>query len=225
MLLKDCERMADMPLFANIKPDELAQLLPCLGAQTKMVPKGGVVLLAGDPVKDVGLMLEGSAQIVREDEAGNRNMLGRVESGELFAEMFACIGVETAPVTVVAETDVRTLFLNFRRIIHSCTSACAFHSRLVENMLRLFAQKTLALNEKLDCVGRRTLHEKVHTFLDTQRRHHGHNPFIIPYSRAEMADYLCVDRSALSAILSRMKQAGEIDYQKNRFTLLKAFYL
>lgn len=218
------EYMAAMPLFAHIQADELEKLLPCLGAQTKNVAKGGIVLLAGDPVENVGLILSGTAQIVREDEAGNRNMLGRVEPGDLFAEMFACIGVAYAPVTVVAETDVSALFLNFRRIIHSCTSACAFHSRLVENMLRLFAEKTLALNEKLDCVGRRTLHEKVHAFLTIQREQQQCNPFSIAYSRAEMADYLCVDRSALSAMLSRMKQNGEIDYQKNHFTLLPDFY-
>ncbi|ADU27272.1 Crp/Fnr family transcriptional regulator [Ethanoligenens harbinense] len=220
----DLTQIAAMPVFEHIRPEELEKLLPCLGARIRSAVKGEIVLLAGEPVDSVGLLLAGSAQIAREDEAGNRNMLGRVEPGELFAEMFACLGMAHSPVTVTAETDVRVLFLNFHRIIYSCTSACAFHSRLVENMLHLFARKTLALNEKLDCVGRRTLHEKVHAFLAQQREHGGGNPFTIPFSRAEMADYLCVDRSALSAILSRMKRAGEIDYRKNRFRLLDGFY-
>lgn len=221
---EDFIKLAKMPVFAQIAPDELEKMLPCLGAQVRSASKGEIVLLTGEPVDSVGLLLEGSAQIVREDETGNRNMLGRVEPGELFAEMFACLGMAHSPVTVTAETDVRVLFLNFHRIIYSCTSACAFHSRLVENMLRLFARKTLALNEKLDCVGRRTLHEKVRAFLEQQQRHSGGNPFTIAFSRAEMADYLCVDRSALSAMLGRMKRAGEIDYHKNRFRLLDGFY-
>lgn len=218
----DWNRLANAPLFEGIAPDTLRSLLPQLDAREKSVPKGGVLLLAGEPVASLGLLLSGRAQIVREDEAGNRNLLGQVEAGELFAEMFACMRMPS-PVTVMAETDVQVLFLPFHHTVAECAGGPA-HARLVENMLRLFAQKTLALNEKLGCIGHRTLREKVRAFLLLQREHVGANPFSIPFSRVEMADYLCADRSALSAELSRMRAERLIDYRKNRFELLDGFY-
>lgn len=220
----DLNQLTNMPLFDHISATELEKMLPCLGAQRKTYSKGSIVLLAGAPIDCLGIVLYGRAMITREDSGGHRNMLGRVESGEVFAEVFACMGVAHSPVTVMAETDMGALFINFRRIITSCSSACAFHSRLVENMLRLFAQKTLTLNEKLGCIGHRTLREKLEAFLTVQQEHAAVNPFSIPFSRSEMADYLCVDRTALSAILSRMREEGVIKYHKNRFELLDGFY-
>lgn len=219
----DLSALASAPLFENIRTDDLGKLLQCLGAQVKTYPKGGVVLLAGEPTENVGLVLRGAAQISQETRTGAVNMLGRVEPGELFAEVFACLGAAPSPVTVVAETEFEALFIHFKRILTTCPSSCAFHARLVENLLRLLAQKTLALNEKLSCIGHRTLREKVEAFLELWQKRAGHNPFCIPFSRAQMADYLCVDRSALSSMLGRLRDEGCLRYHKNRFELLDGF--
>lgn len=220
---KNLEILKLVPLFAGIAHEELGGLLVCLGAKVKDYAKDEIVLLAGDPVSHVGLVLEGSVQVYKEDFNGNRNILALVGRGELFAEVFACVGLDRSPVTVVADSDATVLFIDFRRIVTSCSSACAFHSRLVENMMRLMARKNIALNEKVSCIGHRTTREKVEAFLLMQVERAGRNPFEIPFSRAEMADYLCVDRSALSAVLGKMRDEGVLRYRKNQFELLEGF--
>lgn len=211
----------NVPLFAGISEAELLSLLQCLHAQVKSYPKGGVVLLAGESIRQVGIVLEGTVQIIKEDLHGNRNILGRFAQGELFAEVFACIGIEKAPVTVFADTGTVVLFIDFRRIVTSCTAACAFHARLIENMLLLMARKNLMLSEKVMCIGHRSTREKVEAFLTLQQERAGTNPFDIVFSRAEMADYLCVERSAMSAVLCKMRDEGAIRFHKNSFELLE----
>ncbi|HCC00228.1 MAG TPA: Crp/Fnr family transcriptional regulator [Ruminococcaceae bacterium] len=208
-------------LFENVKGPEIQRVLHCLGATTQKYPKNKIVLTAGTPVNYIGFLMNGVLQIAREDENGNRNILDKLVPGELFAEVFACIGGMASPITVLAETDSHILFLDCRKMLHSCESACAAHAQIIENLLRLIAQKTLSLNEKIDCIGQRTLREKIWAFLILQQRHTGKKAFSIPFSRAEMADYLCVDRSALSATLSRMQEEGCLLYNKNHFELLR----
>ncbi len=209
-------------LFAGIKPEEISDMLKCLQAQFKNLQKNETVIVVGDPVHYVGIVLEGAVEVVHEDAAGNRNVMGHLGPTDTFAETFACAGVQKSPVTVIAVQDSAILQIDFRRIVTTCNSCCAFHTRLIENMLRLLAQKNLALSDKIYSIGRRTMQEKIETFLETQMFKAGKNPFEIPFSRAEMADYLCVDRSALSAALSRMQQEGLIRYHKNKFELLTA---
>ncbi len=156
---KHLEVLKAAPLFAQIEPDELTALLGCLGAMVKSYQKDETVMLAGDPVSHIGLVLQGSVQVFKEDFSGNRNMLARIGRGELFAEAFVCIGVPRLPVTVVADADTEVLFIDFRRIITRCSAACDYHSQLVENMLRLMAQKNMAMNEKVSCIGHRTSRE------------------------------------------------------------------
>ncbi|MEM1485494.1 Crp/Fnr family transcriptional regulator [Oscillospiraceae bacterium PP1C4] len=220
---KYLEILINIPLFAGIQENELESLLGCLNAQVRHYPKGEIIMLSGAPMNSVGIVLEGSAQILKDDFNGNRNILARVKHGELFAEVFACIGIEHAPVTVLADTRAVVLFIDFRRIVSSCTSACAFHSRLIENMLRLMARKNMMLHEKVSCLGHRTTREKLEAFLLLHMEHAGTNPFEIPFSRNEMADYLCVDRSALSTVLGKMRDEEVIQYHKNSFELLDGF--
>ncbi len=208
------------PLFSGINESDLDGLLSCLSSRMKSYSRDGFVLHTGDRADYVGLVLAGSVTILREDIRGNRNILARCEPGELFGEVFACVGAEHSPVSVIADTPAEVLFINFKRIVTSCSQSCAFHAKLVENMLRLMAQKNLALNEKVNCIGHRTTREKVEAFLMYQQERAGTNPFTIPFSRSEMADYLCVDRSALSQVLGKMQEEGMVRFQKNKFELV-----
>jgi len=212
-----------VPLFKDIKAEELEVMLNCIGAYIKSYHKGEVIFMAGRPIEHVGIVLEGSVQMVKDDIKGHRNIIGNFKQAELFAEAFACAGLKQSPVTVFANSEAVILFIYFKKIISHCTSACAFHTRLTENMLRLIVYRNLYLNDKLDCIGRRTTQDRVEAFLMLQRERAGQNPFDIPFNRAQMADYLCVDRSALSAVLSKMKEEGLIRFHKNRFELLAGF--
>ncbi len=214
------EKLLGTPLFAGIDREELDRMMGCLCASQKAYPSGGSVMLAGDDADRVGLVIEGSVQVSREDINGNRNILARFGEGELFGEVFACMGVERIPVTVIASPGTTVLFIDLKRIVGSCGIACAFHSRLIANLLRLLAQKNLLLNEKVTCVGHRSTREKIEAFLMMQWEKEGQNPFKIPFTRAEMADYLCVDRSAMSAVLGKMRDEGVLRFNRSSFELL-----
>lgn len=206
------------PLFAGIDAHEFSALLRCAQARVQRYAQGETALLAGSPVNEVGIVVQGRVHVVREDREGRQNLMAELRAGGLFAETLACAGVTQSPVTVLCAEACEILFLNYRRVISTCTSACSFHSRLVENMLALLAQKNLHLNDKIEILSRRTIRQRVLLYFDQVR--HGERHFTLAYSREELAAYLCVDRSALSAELSAMQREGLIAFSHNHFTIL-----
>lgn len=205
-------------LFDGIAAQDFPALLACVQGRVAHYKKDDVVLLAGDAVDYVGLVVSGCVHIVREDSEGSQNLLAELARGEVFGEVFACAGIAASPVTVLAAQAADVLHLNYRRVVTSCSSACAFHGRLVENMLALLARKNLMLNEKISILSQRTTRRRVLRYFDFVRG--GKRQFTIPYAREELAAYLCVDRSALSAELSKMQREGLIRFSRNSFTLL-----
>jgi len=206
-------------LFNGIETGDLDALLNCLGAAKKTFIKGEIILLAGDTPRHVGIVLTGQLHIIREDHDGNRALIAVAAPGEIFAEALCCAGVSESPVTVMAEADSTVLLLDFTRVLKTCSNSCSFHTKLIENMLRLIAGKNIFLQNRMEIVSLKSVRAKIMLYLETFQIKHGHK-FSIPLNREEMADYLCVDRSALSHELARMKKDGFIDYRKNCFTLL-----
>ena len=213
-ILKQC------PLFAGIVEPNLDALLDCLGARHKRFGKNGMVLVADRKPDSVGIVLAGAVHVVREDFWGRRNIMGRVEPGGLFCEAFACADIEKLPVSVIAAEASEILFVNCKRIIASCPSACAFHAKLIRNLTLILAQKNIALTQKLKYVTQPTTREKLLSYLSEQAQLAGSKTFDIPFNREELADYLSVERSAMSAELSRMRDDGLLNYHKNHFEFL-----
>lgn len=206
-------------LFAGIDEDSLEAMLQCLNAEVVNYKKGGVALLAGDRPEHVGVVLSGQLHIVREDYEGNRVMVAAIAKGEVFAEAICCAGIRESPVSVVADADASVMLLRFDQILHSCPSSCAFHTKLIENMLGMIARKNLMLQNRMDIISVHSVREKVLRYLGSLAAKQGPS-VAVPFNREELADFLCVERSALSHELSRMKRDGLIDYKKNRFELL-----
>ena len=178
------------------------------------------MFLEGEPAAFVGVVLSGKVQILRTDFYGNRSVLTVVSPGGLFAEAFACAGVETLPVSAMALESAGVLLLDCKRVLTSCPNACPFHKKLVQNLLRGIAQKNLILTQKIRCMSRKTTQEKLMEFLLEQAKQHGSAEFVIPYDRQALADYLGVERSAMSAEISKLKKAGRIDCSGSRFRVL-----
>ncbi|MGI6201555.1 MAG: Crp/Fnr family transcriptional regulator [Christensenellales bacterium] len=209
-----------IPLFAGISPDELDKMLACLSGKTRFYAKSEVILAMGEPTASLGLLVEGAVQIVREDIWGNRQVLQVIAAGDLFGESYACLPGEPLLVSAVAADPCQVLFLQVARVMTTCPASCPFHNRLARNLLTLLARKNLTLTRKIDHVSQRTIREKVLRYLGDQALLQGERSFEIPLNRQELADYLAVDRSALSAELSRMQGEGLIAYRRSRFTLL-----
>ena len=218
--MKNIIREVHSPLFHGIKPDELKAMLSCIGYHIGTFKKGDIVAFEEENMKHIGIVLSGAVDMVKEDLWGNKTMLVRLHRNDIFGETFACGSDNQAVVTFLVSEDARILFLPFNRVMHSCTMACQFHHRLIENMVRVIADKNRDLMRKIDVVSKRTIREKLLAYLSIQAQVQDSRYFEIPLGRVELAEYLCVDRSALTRELAKMKEDGLIDYDKNCFRIL-----
>ncbi len=206
-------------LFSGISESELTAMLSCLRAEKKDFPKEAFVLRAGDTAESIGLVLTGSVLVIQEDIWGNRNILSKAGPGQSFAAAFACAPGSVLDVSVIAETPVTVLFLNVKRVLNVCPSACAHHSRIIRNLLGELAEKNLRFSEKLTHMGQRTTRAKLMSYFSAEAQRLGKYEFDIPFSRQQLADYLAVERSGLSIELGKMRDEGLLDFHKNHFVL------
>lgn len=217
MILESLDRCM---LFDGVSPEDRGTMLSCLGAKQMFVKKHQAVFSEGDPAEHVGIVLTGLVQLVREDYYGNRSMIASVAPGELFGESFACAGAAAYPINAVAAEDSHVLLIKSNRITATCCNACSFHNRMIYNMLRIVAANNLTLNQKIDVISKRTIREKLMAYLMAQAKLHNSSEFSIPYDRQALADYLEVDRSAMSAEISKLRKEGILESEKNKFRLL-----
>lgn len=216
---KNLDVLTECPLFAGINKSELEALLNCLSATERKYERNGYIFLAGEIVTSMGIVLSGSVHIIREDFWGTRKILAHIESGGLFGESFSCAEIKKLPVSVLAAEVSDILLVDYRKIIMTCPSACAFHTGLIQNMLRILAKKNVLLTQKIEFITQHTTRGKLLSYLSAQARQSRSNSFTIPFNRQELADYLSVDRSALSNELSKMRNDGILTFHKNRFQL------
>lgn len=207
-------------LFSGVEGEELEAMLQCLGARKLTVDKEQFIFREGDPADFVGVVLTGAVRILRMDFYGNQSIVGQLESGDLFGEAFSCAGSALLPVSAVAVQPSLVLLLDLRRVLTVCSNACTFHSRIVSNLVRELARKNLQLNQKLDIASRRSTRDKLMAFLLSQAKAQGSARFTIPFDRQALADYLGVERSAMSAELSKLQKEGVLRTQRSQFELL-----
>lgn len=207
-------------LFRGIELSELLSLLSCLSAKEAHYAKDQTILLSGEHRSCFGVVLSGQVQVVQDDYYGNRSILAQIGEGNLFGESFACAETKALPVSVLAMTESAVLFIDSRRLAAPCCNACRFHSKLIQNLLRIVSMKNIALTQKIEMTSKRTTREKLLAYLSNEAKKAGSNCFSIPFNRQELADYLAVERSAMSAELSKMRKDGILQFHKNQFELL-----
>ncbi|MGI6150341.1 MAG: Crp/Fnr family transcriptional regulator [Christensenellales bacterium] len=205
-------------LFRGMDPKDLPFMLDCLNARRTRHARQGLILCEGERVSELGVVLSGQAQITKDDYMGNRTIIADLLPGDMFAEAYAFRRELPIPINVVSLTESEILWLDCGRITGICPQVCDFHTRLVENLLFIMASKNILLNRKIDHLSKRTTREKLLSYLSDQAFLQGSKEFDIPFNRQELADYLCVDRSAMSSELSRMQAEGLIRYQRNHFS-------
>ncbi len=213
--------IAKCPIFEGISFEEISAMLSCLQSKKEYFEKGSYILQTGESLDSVGLLLSGKGMIVQEDFWGNRNILSEILPGQIFGEAFACSSKNVLNVNAAAEKNSWVLWLNVGRILKTCPTACEHHNKVIRNLLSALAQKNILLNEKLTHMGQRKTREKLMSYLSSQAQKSGKPEFEIPFNRQQLADYLSVERSAMSMELSRLKSDGIIDFDKNRFKLLQ----
>ena len=213
--------LANTALFRGTSPLEAEAMLNCLGAMERGYAKGEQIYHSGDYVTDLGMVLSGSVLIQTDDLWGNTTVLDRIGPGQIFAETYACVPGEPLMVDVVAAEGTQVLFLNVERVLRVCSHTCAHHSKLIRNLLLLSAQKNLNLSRKIFYTSSKTIRGRLLSYLSYQARRNGTPSFTIPFNRQQLADYLNVERSALSNELSKMQRDGLLVVEKNHFTLTR----
>ena len=213
-ILKKC------PLFDDINEAEMERMLTCLGAKKVSFNKKETVLNEGEPADLIGIVLSGEIQTVQIDYCGNRSILDTVFEGEMFNEAFACAKTPSIPVSFVASKPSEVMLIDCERILHTCENNCSFHRSMIYNIMKDLALKTISYHQRVEITSKRTTRTKLLTFLDIMAKKTQKRSFEIPFDRQELADYLEVERSGLSAEISKLRSEGMIKSEKNRFTLL-----
>ncbi len=211
--------LADTVLFRGTQEEEIRAMLDCLGAEQKSYEKGSVIYRAGDFIQSMGLILSGRVQIENDDLWGNKSVLDSIGPGQIFAETYACLPNEPLMVTAVAAENTEVLFFNVSRVLQTCPSACAHHSTLIRNLLAITAQKNLNLSRRIFHTSSKSIRGRLLSYLSYQASSQGSRDFTIPFNRQQLADYLSVDRSALSSELGKMQRDGLLVAEKNHFIL------
>ena len=195
-------------------------MLTCLNAKVIHFNKGETKIEEGSSARDVGIVLSGSVQIIKIDFYGNRSIISKIESAQLFGESFACADIVSVPISVIASENSEIMLIDCKRITKTCCNACEFHNQIIINLLQIMAMKNIFFNQKAEITSKRTTREKLLAYLEQQAKINNSNSFSIPFDRQELADYLEVDRSGLSAEISKLRKEGLLECKKSNFRLI-----
>ena len=206
-------------LFAGVEEEEIAAMLGCLQAKECSYKKGEYVFRQGEHLNHITVLVEGSLLIQRDDYWGNRSIINAISIGEMFGEAYAAPDSGALLNDVVAAVDSTVIFFDVQRILTVCSSACKFHSMVVQNLFFAISEKNRKLVQKLGHMEKRSTREKLISYLSEEARRQNSGSFTIPFNRQQLADFLSVDRSAMSNELCKMRDDGLLTFEKNRFTL------
>ncbi len=207
-------------LFAGVSEDEVGTMLSCLDARLHEYKKGEYVLRQGEHLNHITVLVSGELHIQRDDYWGNRAIVNRIAVGEMFGEAYIAPESGALLNDVVAVEDSVAIFFDVRRVITVCSSACRFHAMVVQNLFFAISEKNRTLVQKLGHISQRTTREKLISYLSEEAKRQNSASFTIPFNRQQLADFLSVDRSAMSNELCKMRDDGLLEFEKNQFKLL-----
>lgn len=207
-------------IFKNIEENEVDLLLKCINNYRKTFKKGEVILREGEKTEYMGIVITGSVVVERADLWGNNTVLGVISPGGIFAETYSILNDEPLMINVYANEKSEILFLRTNEIFKTCEKSCNFHDQLILNLIRIASFKNLNLSRKILHTGPKTIRGKLLSFFSEWVKKENSLSFSIPYNRQQLADYLSVDRSAMSNELSKMQKEGILEFKKNKFKII-----
>lgn len=215
----DYELLKKTPLFMGCSENEIEHMMTCLMHEQKRYQKGQYIYRSGQIVNDVCLVLSGSVQIESIDVLGNKSILGISEAGDIFAESYACIPDQPMLVDVITREESEILFINVPTLFSECNS-CGHGAKLIQNLLRITSKKNLNLSMRIFHSAPKTIRARLYSYFSEQISIQGSNDIRIPLDRQQLADYLGVERTALSKELGKMRDEGLLTFHKNEFHIL-----
>ncbi len=216
----DTSLLEKMPLFKGMDEKEISSLLRSLDARKKSYKKNDIILHAGSKPGVIGIVLSGSVTILSDDIWGNRTILSHIEKGGIFAEAYAVLKDVPMLVDVMANDDCSILMLKTKGILNSSKSQDSRDYKFLRNLLLISSMKNLNLSSRSFHTSPKTIRERVMSYLNTIALQNDSTEFDIPFDRQQLADYLNLERSALSKELGKMQKDGLIQTKKCHFKLL-----
>ena len=216
----DISALLACKLFSDITAKEIKSMIPCIAPISKKFEKGEYIFREGNHLTSLGIVISGEVVLERIDYWGNRTLQSKLHESDVFGEAYACLPEVQFIMDAVAVTDVHIIFINIHKIMDTCKNMCSYHKQLSRNLLDILVYKNIFLNEKAVHLSQRSIRNKITSYLSEQSKLNNSDDFTINLDRQGLADYLCVDRSALSSELSKLRKEGLIDYKKNKFRLL-----
>lgn len=207
-------------IFKNIEENEVDLLLKCINNYRKTFKKGEIILREGEKTEYMGIVITGSVVVERADLWGNNTVLGVISPGGIFAETYSILNDEPLMINVYANEKSEILFLRTNEIFKTCEKSCNFHDQLILNLIRIASFKNLNLSRKILHTGPKTIRGKLLSFFSEWVKKENSLSFSILYNRQQLADYLSVDRSAMSNELSKMQKEGILEFKKNKFKII-----
>ncbi len=207
------------PFFSGLSDQEILSALHCINGSILSKKKDAYIFRSGDATSVMGMVLSGSALILQEDLWGHRNIMSKCLPGDFFGEPYAATPGSVLNISVVANEDCKVLMIDISRVLSTCPSACEHHKRLIRNLVAVLANKILLFNDKITHMSKRSTRNKLLSYLSSESLRQGSLSFDIPYNRQQLADFLCVERAAMSAELSKLQKEGLLITKRNHFTL------
>ena len=207
-------------LFSGVSDTEISAMLNCLQAKLLTFQKGDYVFREGERIDNITVLVKGKLLVQHDDFWGNRNIVNVIRVGEMFGEAYVAPESGSLLNDVIAEEDSAVIFFDVRRILTVCSTACRFHSMVIQNLFFAISEKNRKLVQKIGHMSKRSTRAKLLSYLSEEAKRQNSSQFTIPFTRQQLADFLCVDRSAMSNELCKMRDEGLLQFAKNQFILL-----
>ena len=207
-------------VFSGVSDTEISAMLNCLQAKLLTFQKGDYVFREGERIDNITVLVKGKLLVQHDDFWGNRNIINVIRVGEMFGEAYVAPESGSLLNDVIAEEDSAVIFFDVRRILTVCSTACRFHSMVIQNLFFAISEKNRKLVQKIGHMSKRSTRAKLLSYLSEEAKRQNSSHFTIPFTRQQLADFLCVDRSAMSNELCKMRDEGLLQFAKNQFILL-----
>ncbi len=218
-LEKYYHQIKNSPVFYGMKDDELQGLLECFNARIRNFEEGEMIIRQGDRITNIYLILEGAVNIEKDSYWGRRIIITQLSVNDNIALAFVASKNIESNIDAVAAQNTRVLVLSYEKCTSMCQNACTRHKVLINNLFDILSKENIELIQKIENVSQKTIRDKLLTYLSNEARKRKSNSFEIPFNRQDLADYLNIDRSAMSFELSKLQKEGLIKYNKNKFVL------
>ena len=212
--------MDKQTVFFGRSDEDLKGLLECFDARVRKYEKEEMIIRQGDIISNIYLILDGGVNIEKDSYWGRRIIISRIGKNQNMALSFVGSKNVESSVDAITVEDTLVLILSYEKCTSMCQNACTRHKVLINNLFQILSKENIELIQKIENVSQKTIRDKVLTFLSNEAQKNHSNRFDIEFNRQDLADYLNVDRSAMSFELSKLQKEGLIKYNKNHFELM-----